>query len=570
LLHSADEEGFMQDTGAQAPVTPDEDDARLESLGYRPQLSRVLGLFSNFSVAFTYLSPMVGIFSLFVLGLGTGGPAYIWLTWIPVAGMLLVALVFGELASHYPVAGALYQYSKYTVGRKFGWFVGWFYGIALLVTVASVDTGVVPYVTALGHLWLGWNFNPASHTVLLVVTLVLLALQTGLNTIGARVMGRVAQFGVYVEILGTFGIAVVLGIHGFHHGVGYLTSTLDVQHSTANPLGLNFGGSWIGAALIAVLAPVYIFYGFESAGDISEETKNAGRQVPRAMRLALIWGGIASFVLTAALLLSMPTGPGAANLTLQNGGIPFLLSQLPHWMQDIMLALIIFAFFSCGSAVQGAGSRLAFSYARDGALPGSKWISTISERFKTPANALFGGALVTVVFIGLEFASPTHDVKIWFITYPANTNVLVSLVSFGVSGIYLSFLLTVIGSMIARARGWAPAGKFKMGRWAWPVSVVAGLYLALMLVNVVLPSGLGSGRAYFNLDWVTLLVMAVVTVAGIIVYFAVHGGRETGAHIVDTDAPGATGETEAVASEAPWPRLQAGADRRARPYCRPW
>jgi amino acid transporter len=73
----------------------------------------VLGLFANFSVAFTYLSPMVGIFSLFVLGLGAGGPAYIWLTWIPVAGMLLVALVFGELASHYPVAGALYQYSKY-------------------------------------------------------------------------------------------------------------------------------------------------------------------------------------------------------------------------------------------------------------------------------------------------------------------------------------------------------------------------------------------------------------------------------------------------------------------------
>src|SRR4051795_10616658 len=95
------------------PVATD-DDARLESLGYTPQLNRVLGLFSNFSVAFTYLSPMVGIFSLFALGLGTGGPAYIWLTWIPVAGMLRVALVFGERPSHYPVAGALYQYSKYT------------------------------------------------------------------------------------------------------------------------------------------------------------------------------------------------------------------------------------------------------------------------------------------------------------------------------------------------------------------------------------------------------------------------------------------------------------------------
>ncbi len=541
----------MQDTGAQAPAEAlDEDDARLAHLGYRPQLNRVLGLFANFSVAFTYLSPMVGIFSLFVLGLGTGGPAYIWLTWIPVAGMLLVALVFGELASHYPVAGALYQYSKYTVGRRFGWFVGWFYGIALLVTVASVDAGAVTYVVALGRDWFGWNFNPASHMVILIVTLSLLALQTTLNTIGAKVMGRVAQLGVYVEILGTFGIAIVLGIYGFHHGLGFLTSTQNVQHAAGNPLGLNFGGSWIGAALVAVLAPVYIFYGFESAGDISEETRNAGRQVPRAMRLSLLGGGIASFVLTAALLLAMPAGAGTVADTVNKGGIPYIISGLPSWLQEAMLVLIVVAFFSCGSAVQGAGSRLAFSYARDGALPGSKWISEVSQRFKTPANALFGGALVTVVFIGLAFASPTHDVKIWFITYPANTNVLVSLVSFGVSGIYLSFLLTVIGSMIARARGWAPAGKFTMGRWAWPVSVVAGLYLALMLVNVVLPSGLGSGRSYFNLDWITLLVMAVVTVAGIIVYFAAHGGREIGAHMVDTDAPGTAGEAVALEDAA--------------------
>src|SRR5437764_7613026 len=179
------------------------DDARLASLGYRPQLNRVLGLFANFAVAFTYLSPMVGIYSLFVLGVGTGGPAYVWLTWIPVIGMLFVALVFGELASHYPVAGALYQYSKFSVGPAYGWFVGWFYGIALLVTVASVDTGVVPYVTSLAHNWFGTNWNPAHHSTILVITLVLLSIQTTLNITGARVMGRVAQFGVGVEVVGT-------------------------------------------------------------------------------------------------------------------------------------------------------------------------------------------------------------------------------------------------------------------------------------------------------------------------------------------------------------------------------
>src|SRR5215467_13866298 len=157
----------MSDTAA--PV-PQGEDARLESLGYRPQLNRVLGFFANFAVAFTYLSPMVGIYSLFVLGVGTGGPAYVWLTWIPVIGMLFVALVFGELASHYPVAGALYQYSKFSVGPRFGWFVGWFYGIALLITVAAVDTGVVSYTTLLMHNWFNWNLDPTDGSVILVIT----------------------------------------------------------------------------------------------------------------------------------------------------------------------------------------------------------------------------------------------------------------------------------------------------------------------------------------------------------------------------------------------------------------
>src|SRR6202042_2844476 len=164
-------------------------------------------------------------------------------------------------------------------------------------------------------------------------------------------MGRVAQLGVYVEILGTFGIAIVLAIHGFHHGFGFLTTTQNVQHVKSNPLGLDFGGSWYAAALVAVLAPVYIFYGFESAGDISEETKDAGRQVPRAMRLAVIWGGIGSFVLAPPPLLAIP-GDGNKGVTdAVNGGVPSILDQLPSGVQDFLLLMIIFAFFSCGTSI---------------------------------------------------------------------------------------------------------------------------------------------------------------------------------------------------------------------------
>ena len=508
------------DAATSAPAASRDEDARLVSLGYKPQLSRVLPLFSNFAVAFTYLSPMVGIYSLFVLGVGTGGPAYVWLTWLPVAGMLLVALVFGELASHYPVAGALYQYSKFSVGPKYGWFVGWFYGIALLVTVAAVDTGIVSYVTALMHNWFSWNLDPTSHWVILIVVLILLGIQTVVNIAGARVMARVARFGVYVEIVGTLGVALILAIKGFHHGLGFLFSTQNVQHVASNPLALNFHGNWwTGAALIAVLAPVYIFYGFEAAGDISEETKDAGRQVPRAMRWALIIGGIASFILIAALLLAMPAH-NAVGATVKGGGVPFILAELPSGVQDFLLLLIIFAFFSCGSSVQGAGTRLAFSYARDGALPASSWVARVSPRHKMPVNALLVGTVVTVLFVLLTFISPNHNVHFGFITYPANTNVLVSLVSFGVSGIYLSFLLTVIAATIARARGWIPQGAFRLGRWAWPVNIAALAYLGLMFVNIVVPTGLASPRGYFNLDWITLTVMVIIAIVGA-VYFVI-------------------------------------------------
>jgi amino acid transporter len=521
----------MSQVAPAVSTTPQAEDAQLERLGYQPQLNRVLGFFANFAVAFTYLSPMVGIYSLFLFGVASGGPAYVWLTWIPVLGMLFVALVFGELASHYPLAGALYQYSKYSAGPSYGWFVGWFYGIALLITVASVDTGVVAYFTAFTHDRLGWGLDPTNHLTILLITVALLAIQTGLNVTGAKVMGRVAELGVYVEILGTLGIAIILAIHGFNHGLDFLFTTQGVEFAKSNPAGLDFGGNWItGAALIAVLAPVYIFYGFESAGDISEETKDAANRVPRSMRLALIWGGVASFILTAALLLAMPVND-PVGATVKGGGVPFILGQLPVGIQDLLLVLIMLAFFSCGSSVQGAGGRLAFSYARDGALPFSAWLSRVNQRFKTPANALITGAVVTVLFVLLVYPSPDKDIKFLFITYPANTSALFSLVSFAVSGIYLSFLLTVIAAIIARRRGWVPAGPFRLGRWAWPVTIIAAVYLGLMLLDIIAPTG--SPRSYFNLDWITLLVVLVVAVVGAIYFVAARPDKGVKEHLVD-------------------------------------
>ena len=171
--------------------------------------------------------------------------------------MLFVALVFGELASHYPVAGALYQYSKFSVGPAYGWFVGWFYGIALLITVAAVDTGVVSYVTALAHNWFGWNLDPTNHLTILVITAGPAGHPDDAEHHRRQVMGRVAQFGVYVEIVGTLGIAIDPGAStASTTGSASCSPPQGVQNAATQPARARLRRQLAhGAALIAVLAP---------------------------------------------------------------------------------------------------------------------------------------------------------------------------------------------------------------------------------------------------------------------------------------------------------------------------
>jgi amino acid transporter len=183
--------------------------------------------------------------------------------------------------------------------------------------------------------------------------------------------------------------------------------------------------------------------------------------------------------------------------------------------------------------VQGAGSRLTYSYARDNALPFSAWIRKVSPRFHTPANALLVAGVIPVLFTLLVNINPSHNVHILWFVFPAGVNALTLLVSFGVSGIYLAFLLTVIGSMVARARGWQPAGSFTLGRFGWVVSILGAVYLAAMLVNIVWPSALASPRAaLFNYGWITLVVILALLVIGGIYFVLVRPHRRSAAAVV--------------------------------------
>jgi amino acid transporter len=427
-------------SGSHAPTMDGADERQLARLGYRQQLSRSLGLFSNFAVGFTYLSPVVGVYSLFAYGLATGGPAYIW-TMIPVAfGQFMVVFTFSEIASQYPLAGGIYQWSKRLVGPRYAFVSGWLYTAALLVTVAAVAYAANLFAAPL----FGYEITDTSTIIVAIVVIVFGGI---LNMLGIRRLAFLARAGVIVEIAGTLFLGAVL----------LLTEQKQPISVIFDGMGAG-GSSYIPAFLAAALASIWIFYGFEACGDIAEEVHDPSRQVPRAMMMTLAVGASVSFFVTLSLILAVPdigavmSGADADPI----GGI--LAATFGDTGSKVALALVLFAFISCTIAIQGAAIRLVYSFARDGMVLGSRALSTVHPRWHMPPGAVAVAVAVPAVITLLPSA-----------TVP-------KIISFATVGIYLGFQSVVLASIIARSRGWRPSGSFSLGGWGWLVNVVALVY----------------------------------------------------------------------------------------------
>src|ERR1700761_4248114 len=218
------------------------DSEDLARFGYSQELKRSLGLFSSFAVAFSYISASTGIFSLFAPGLTSLGGVFIW-TWPVVAlGQFIVALNFAEVSSHYPVAGSVFQWTKFLAGRTYSWFSGWIYLFAGILTVtAVVATLPLAFIPALNGL--GWHLNGASLHDQLIVALVTLVVITVLNIYGVRLVAVIHNNAVLFETLGIFVFALVL--LPFHNHQGF--------HIVVNSGGFKVGPSSFLAAMFMSL-----------------------------------------------------------------------------------------------------------------------------------------------------------------------------------------------------------------------------------------------------------------------------------------------------------------------------
>lgn len=109
-------------------------------------LNRGFSFRAALSLAFADISPIVALYAIFALGLFAAGPRFFWAFPIVLCGQLLVALVFGELASRFPYAGSVYQWARHAKGTTWGWTAAWAYIWGLMLTLSTMAYAAAGFI----------------------------------------------------------------------------------------------------------------------------------------------------------------------------------------------------------------------------------------------------------------------------------------------------------------------------------------------------------------------------------------------------------------------------------------
>lgn len=443
----------------------------LAQFGYKQELRRALGFYSSWAVAFSYISPSTGIFTLFFLGISLAG-GFFWWSWpIVVVGQLLVALNFAEVSSHFPVAGSVYQWTKYLSNRTYAWFTGWIYLFAGILTVAAVVATVPLVLIPLLNSVFGIHISTDPTTERNVAALVLLS-TTLLSIFGVRLVAIVNNTGVVFEILGMVVFALILVIVYHHQSLSVFTDT--------SYLGSGFNAT-TGTFLAAMFMSLFVIYGFDTASTLAEETKNPRREAPRAVIAAILGAAVIGAIFLFAVVIAVPGDmhkfvSDANALKFANGPlVQIIQSNFPGWASNLYLLVVFAAIYVCCLAIQTSTIRLAFGMARDGRLPLGKQFNKVHPTLHTP----IGTCIVIGVLAGLPLVYYTG----------AGT------IAIGATGmIYLSYILGNIAILIARTKGWPKeASTFKLGSWGLIVNVLALVWGVAMEVNFLWPRNLSIG-----------------------------------------------------------------------------
>ena len=330
---------------------------------------------------------------------GVKAPSIMLLAFVP---MFLIAIAYQQLNKAEPDCGTTFTWAARAFGPRAGWMGGWGIIAADVIVMANLAQIAGSYTFSLFH----QDELAASTTWRTVAGVIWIILMTTICYIGIEVSAKLqyALLGIELVILVAFSV----------------TALFKVYTGAATPESLTPKLSWlvpthmsIGTIVTATLIAVFIYWGWDTAVSVNEETDDPAKTPGRAAIISTL------LLLVTYVLVSVATvafaGVGEADLGLANpdnsgdvfnaiGPSVFGDSALGHVFITLLLISVLTSASASTQTTILPTARTALSMGAYRAIPST--FAKIHPRFLTPSVAtVWMGAVSIIFYVALTLVS---------------------------------------------------------------------------------------------------------------------------------------------------------------------
>jgi amino acid transporter len=350
----------------------------------------------------------IGFVDALVIGLASTAPAYSLAAVIGLivvdAGLQAAGVLLASFVPMFFIAAAFYYMNRADpdCGTTFSWvtrtmgpYVGWMGGWAITITGVLVVGSLADVAARYAFLLVGWDSAAASKWAVIAFAVVLIVLMTWVCVIGTDTSARLQRVLIFGQVIGLLLLAVVALVKV---ATGDATpDSVDPQLSWLSPFAVDS----LTVLVAGMLTGVFIYWGWESAVNLTEETEDSTK-APGIAGVASTVILLVTYVVTTVAVVAY-AGPGLLEEFADDEGIfSTLATEVLGTPLDklVVLAILTSALASTQTTILPA-SRTTLSMARADALPAA--FGRVHPRFLTPhVSTIVIGVVATAWYVGVS------------------------------------------------------------------------------------------------------------------------------------------------------------------------